>query len=95
MSGGSFEYLYSKDVTDPGYLSELEHMIQSMKSDGYKEEALLLQSHYDDLEWAIQVAEMRHEKLSNLMHAYEWWQSGDYGEDSFKKAIDKHKGGIK
>ena len=29
--------------------------------------------------------------LADLLHDYEWWQSGDYGSDSYNKKLKKFK----
>lgn len=29
--------------------------------------------------------------LADLLHDYEWWQSGDYGSDSYDKKLKKFK----
>ena len=61
MSGGSYDYTYSK--------IEMEYVVQM-----YDEEL-------DDLM----------KDLVNVVHDLEWWQSGDYSEDKYRKTVKNFK----
>lgn len=61
MSGGSYDYTYSK--------IEMEYVGQM-----YDEEL-------DDLM----------KDLVNVVHDLEWWQSGDYSEDKYRKTVKNFK----
>lgn len=96
MSGGSFGYLYCKEVEDLFGCSSLENMEEM--------EAYLLRFGYKDIakdvrrliEY-IQSAENRisvlHEQLADVFHAVEWYVSGDYGRDTMLKALERYRTG--
>lgn len=78
MSGGSFDYLYSRPEARPG---EYENMAELM-------------DRWPDAMAAVlrigalkKEAEAEHEKLSQLLQAVEWWRSCDYGEDQVDEAV--------
>lgn len=96
MSGGSFNYLYNKEVDELfGYeaLMDLESM-----------EAILLNKNYQDLAQDvrrlieyIKSAKNRvgvlHENLKPVLKAVEWYESCDYDEDDLAKYIEEYRRG--
>lgn len=94
MSGGSFNYLYLKEVPElMASVTDIEDM-----SD------ICIKKHYYDvakdltrLAEYIRSAETRisilHKQLRDVMHAIEWYESCDYGEDDLEKAIVKYRTG--
>lgn len=94
MSGGSFEYLYRKDVEELIQNEEqLERMASELAALGYAQDAA---REAEELLCIVRQArvriETRHQRLSNVFWAMEWWRSSDIGEDGVKKALQKYRG---
>lgn len=94
MSGGSLNYLCFKEP------EELFHCIEEME----KAEQVLLQRGAQDIARDVRrlieyvkSAENRisvlSEQLNGIFHAVEWYQSGDYGEDTLRKRIEQYRTG--
>ncbi len=94
MSGGSLDYLCFKEP------EELFHCIEEME----KVEQVLLQRGAQDIARDVRrlieyvkSAENRisvlSEQLNGIFHAVEWYQSGDYGEDTLRKHIEQYRTG--
>lgn len=84
MSGGSFDYLFSADIT--GYREgDIARMADTLAERGHHAAAERTRQvlHHLRMAKAIQ------EELSTVWHAVEWWQSGDYGADSADEAVQK------
>lgn len=88
MSGGSYNYLCFKSAEDAGLaLSDMKKMADRLNELGYKEEAiktLEIIDSYTRIDSAIQY-------LEHVWKAVEWMDSGDWGADQVKAAIDKLK----
>ena len=95
MSGGSYDYLSSKDVQD---LLQAQKTIQNMAdrlaglgyaSDAAKEtqELLLTLRQFENRISAMQ------KRLSDIWHAVEWWDSCDSSESGVKNALEKYRAG--
>jgi len=89
MSGGSYNYLYSKTAGElvEGYGLDLRpiaiRMTQLDILDAAKEtEELLTYINHVQI-----VIDTRMAHLKDILHAVEWYDSGDYGDDSLKQAI--------
>lgn len=92
MSGGSLNYLYSKEVC------ELFNNIESLER---AESYLLEQDIYDiakDVRRLIEYIktarnriEVLHEELQGIFHAIEWNMSGDYSYSSVLEEIEKYR----
>lgn len=94
MSGGSYNYLFSKS---PSLIletcqSELQEMADRLaglgyaKDAAYETQALLLQLR--QFENRIQASI---DRLSTVWKAVEWTDSGDSGEESIKEALTKYR----
>lgn len=83
MSGGSFDYLYAKDIDDSGFQSSLSEMIDSMKENGYHEIA----NHLEKITILMDKAYEKKIVLQTIMHDYEWYISCDYGKDQWEKSM--------
>lgn len=90
MSGGSYDYAsLSSDLDDllrnKGKLMEMSDSIGCL---GYADDIVkLMEEMFLNIRhWEI-LAEMYCKKLGRVWHDYEWWRSGDYGEDQFKQAL--------
>lgn len=90
MSGGSYEYLCYKSAEDMlqyGPRQELQRMVKRLIELGELDVAKEMEQFVlflDGIEARIQA---RVERYHDVMHAVEWFDSGDYGDDSFKEAL--------
>jgi len=95
MSGGSYDYLYSKDVEDLLHTQEtIQNMADRLAGLGYASDAaketqelLLTLRQFENRRSAMK------ERLSDVWHSVEWWDSCDSGEDSVKNALEKYRAG--
>ena len=95
MSGGSYDYLYSKDVEDLLHSQEtVQNMADRLAGLGYASDAaketemiLLTLRQFEN-----RISAMK-ERLSEVWHSVEWWDSCDSGEDSVKNALEKYRAG--
>lgn len=93
MSGGSYNYLSSKDSQDLlTAQSDIEAMAQRLAGLGYAtdaaretEELLLI------IRQSLIRIDTRAERLGKIWHAVEWWDSGDSDENNVKDALDKYR----
>jgi hypothetical protein len=95
VSGGSYDYLcWARDLDqllDRG--RQLEEMADRLAGLGYAEDAaretqeLLVQIR----QWEVR-AQVRVNRLSDVWHAVEWWDSCDSGEDRVREALAKYRG---
>jgi len=95
MSGGSYDYLYSKDVEDLLHSQEtIQNMADRLAGLGYASDAaketeiiLLTLRQFEN-----RISAMK-ERLSDVWHSVEWWDSCDSGEESVKNALEKYRAG--
>lgn len=93
MSGGSFDYLCSKDIEE--LLAnpwQLEDMYQAIAKLGYAPDAA---RETEELRLTLLAAKTRFdvvlERMRPIWKAMEWWQSCDWGEDDFKEALAEYR----
>ena len=88
MSGGSFQYLCYKEEADEiiRFKNEIKNMANYMREDGKLDASDEMEKLYLDVEMFARMIELRAKRLSDVMHAYEWWSSGDIGEEEFDEA---------
>lgn len=90
MSGGSYDYLYSKDAEDlvyrvPDLIRMRDRLIElDMKTGAEKVQKLILTVEKYRIE-----ADARMDEMYGLMRAVEWMDSGDSGLDSVQQAYEK------
>jgi hypothetical protein len=94
MSGGSYNYLFTKDVEDIFYQEEeLQRMADRLAELGYASDAAA-----ETMEVLLEMRrfmnrlQTRLRALSDVWHAVEWWDSGDGGEDGLKRALSEYRG---
>lgn len=97
MSGGSFNYLGAICYDDLSDLlakeSDLEAMADRLAGLGWAEDAaretqeLLVMLR----QWKIR-AEVRAQRLINVWHAVEWWDSHDWSEQQVRDALARYRG---
>lgn len=94
MSGGSYNYLFTKDAHDiMAYDGELSDMCDRLAGLGYADDVareateLLLVTRQSRVR-----IESIQKRISDVFHAVEWWDSGDGGEDTLAKALARYRG---
>ncbi len=94
MSGGSFNYMYSKfdeQLFDYQYRENLEAMIDYLIEHNYEDVA----REAEELLLTIKQAEIRvqtmHNRLSDIFKAVEWHTSGDSGEERVQEEVKKYR----
>lgn len=94
MSGGYYEYLYSKDIEN---LMKMEEQLQQMADDlamlGYASDAA---KETEDFLLTIRAFRNRMttrlDRLWPVWKAMEWWKSYDSGEDAVQKSLREYRG---
>lgn len=93
MSGGSYDYLYCKEIDSlVGYDAVLQEMADDLASLGYAADAAQeTQRLLEDIRAFRNRAETKLSRLSDVWKAKEWWRSCDSGEDEFKAALENYR----
>ncbi|MFE4867721.1 hypothetical protein [Streptomyces sp. NPDC056682] len=86
MSGGSYDYLYWQVPELGGHVGQLEAMAERLEALPYAAEAAAATRRI--------LEAISDEKLADVWRAVEWWDSGDYGEDQVREAIDEHRASL-
>ena len=96
MSGGSWNYLFCKDIDElmNGSSTELlQDMVDRLNSAGFKDVAKDTQRLVEYIKSASIRIETLFETLSPVFKAVEWFDSGDWGKDRVDKAIEEYRNG--
>lgn len=94
MSGGSWNYLYSKDIDDLMQYSNielLEEMADYLNQNGYEDVAKDTRRLAEYIKSASIRIETLFEALSPVFKAVEWFDSGDWGEETLNNEILKYR----
>lgn len=94
MSGGSWDYLYSKDIDElmNGSSTELlQDMADRLNSAGFEDVAKDTQRLVEYIKSASIRIETLFETLSPVFKAVEWFDSGDWGEETLNNEILKYR----
>lgn len=94
MSGGSWNYLYCKDVDElmNGSSTELlQDMADRLNSAGFKDVAKDTQRLVEYIKSASIRIETLFEALSPVFKAVEWFDSGDWGKETLNNEILKYR----
>jgi len=86
MSGGSFNYLYRKEITEEDFLNSLVAMKESMMLHNYYEIAL----HLERIEQCFDKAEQLSGPLDKVFKAYEWYISNDFSQEEFELTMNEY-----
>jgi hypothetical protein len=97
MSGGSYNYLYSKDAADlfgDGSASvDLQEMADRLAGLSWADDAA---ADVHDLLAVVRVQKARVDaalrRLSGVLQAVEWWDSHDTSEDGVRQALAEYRG---
>ncbi len=96
MSGGSWGYLYSKEIDDLMQYSNietLEEMADYLNQNGYEDVAKDTRRLVEYIKSAKIRIETLFEMLIPVFKAVEWHDSGDWGKDSVDKSIEEYRNG--
>lgn len=94
MSGGSFNYLFCKEcheLFEKRNVSELEDMERELMQLGYDDVAKDFRRLIEYIKSARNRVGVLAEMLNPIMHDIEWYCSGDIGEDTLAKTIEKYR----
>jgi phosphoenolpyruvate carboxylase len=94
MSGGSYNYLFTKEPAEliQYYNIEyIEEMADRLMQSGYKDVAKDMQRLAEYCKSANLRIGVLSEELSDVMQAIEWCVSGDSEEDSIKDAVENYR----
>jgi hypothetical protein len=94
MSGGSWNYLYCKDIDElmNGSSTELlQDMVDRLNSAGFKDVAKDTQRLVEYIKSASIRIETLFETLSPVFKAVEWFDSGDWGEETLNNEVLKYR----
>ena len=93
MSGGSYNYLFMRDISrlldDP---SDLDMMAKRLAGLGYAKDAAIETARalewlrWVDVHWTVVT-----ERLGEVWRAVEWWDSGDSGEEAVEHALAEYR----
>ena len=94
MSGGSYDYLYCKE-TEELFMSHnvrlLEEMEQGFIGLGFMDVAKDFRRLIEYIKSANIRVEVLGEQLNDMMHAIEWYDSGDIGRDTLAKRVEHYR----
>lgn len=87
MSGGSFNYLYTRVRSLGEQRHDLESMALVLERQPWGGDAAIATRRCLTL---IDEAEALAQTLEDVWYAVEWWQSGDKGRDDARKAVEAY-----
>lgn len=96
MSGGSYNYLFTKEpyeLLEYHNIERIEEMADRLMQSGYEDVARDMQRLAEYCKSAYLRIGVLSEELSDVMQAIEWYVSGDSGEGSIKYAVEKYRNG--
>lgn len=93
MSGGSFNYIYRRDIEDMTHVpNELRDMADELERLGYAEDVTKATRDFiATIERTKLDLEARQRTLADVWQTMEWWRSGDCNENEFKKTLAKYR----
>ena len=99
MSGGSWNYMYSKEVDD---ILNMGSDLEEMKNRLEKEGALLVENDIKSLLSVIDVIQSHKDdadeilsRIRMVMKSLEWWDSSDWGKEQFDREVLNHSNRLK
>ena len=79
MSGGAFNYLYSKLELPQ---DDIDDLLRYLKDSGQDLAAMHLEVEFETVTNIL-------DRIRPLVRDVEWWASGDHGDETFQKLFDK------
>ncbi len=83
MSGGSYNYLYSKDLDENE--DDIERLVERLRMLGHDDAAARAAHAAASLRRADEIRR----EMQDVWQAVEWNESGDWGEESVAKAVKR------
>lgn len=96
MSGGSLNYLYSKEpyeLFEANRVRDLETAAAVLMQAGYKDIAMDVLRLVEYINSANIRVTVLHEQLADVLHAVEWYISADYGDATMRKHLETYRAG--
>ena len=96
MSGGSYNYLCCKDPEEllhGNNIGYLEDMCELLLKLGYDDVARDMQRLVEYCKTAYNRMDVLSHQLNDVMHAIEWYESGDYGLGNLKEHLENYRKG--
>lgn len=94
MSGGSYDYLYCKEfwqLFEYSKVRTLEEMESRFLELGYEDVAKDFRRLIEYIKSANNRVEVLSNRLEDMMHDIEWYDSGDIGMDTLAKRVEKYR----
>lgn len=92
MSGGSYDYLCFKEPEELfARVDDIELMAQRLLELGFQDVAGDMQRLAEYCKSARLRVAVLSDMLNSVMHAVEWYDSGDYGLDNFRKVLEDYR----
>lgn len=98
MSGGSFNYACAKEcpeiIESDSYKQNIYDIVDYLKCDGYNDVAddvLEILNKLKDVEIACRRLNKYIDSISDVLKAVEWYNSGDYGVETYKKVLAEYR----
>lgn len=88
MSGGSFNWLYAKDLSEAVGCQDWIDIKGSLNGDPSPEATILL-CKLDALKRKMKELQAEWDTLGSALHDWEWYVSGDYSREQALEAIRK------
>ena len=96
MSGGSYDYLYCKEAHElfnPYYAGMIDDMADVLLREGYRDIARDMRRLSEYIKTAYNRVDVLSENLNDVMRSVEWYESGDFGENTLKEHLEDYRKG--
>lgn len=88
MSGGSLNYLYSKDDIGVGDMWAIEDAMECLEKLGWEDSQAYMKLR--EIHEALYTLHKQHQALTDVLHNIEWYLSGDWGEETLIESLSKY-----
>jgi hypothetical protein len=91
VSGGSFNYMYRKELHELIYMSEdVKDMADELEALGFHKAAQDTLEFHKEASTVLQALEKKRDQLADVWYAVEWWRSSDTSRESAEKAAREY-----
>jgi len=88
MSGGSLDYLYSKDSIGVGDLWAIESAMECLEKLGWEDSQAYM--NLREIHEALYTLHKQHKAMADVLHDIEWCLSGDWSEETLIESLSKY-----